>query len=191
MAITQSEKALRFQELHRRPGVLLIPNPWDAGSARIFEGLRFEVLIQIRQIVQVTNLPVAADLENGFGDEPAVVAETIRLASEAGAVGGSIEDAPRDKTKPPYDLAHATERVAATVVAARALPLPFILTARAEAEIGLAAPTHLARLHVRRDHHGFQPQPSAPLLAEEHPSAHNRDSRQHSAHAAHQTTIRM
>lgn len=156
MARVQREQALRFQELHRAPGLFLIPNPWDAGSARILEGLGFQALTtssaafaatlgqrdgtitrddalpHIRQIVQATDLPVAADLENGFADEPAAVAETIRLAAEAGAVGGSIEDAPRDHTKPPYDLGHATERVAAAVAAARDLPFPFTLVARAE-----------------------------------------------------------
>lgn len=154
--MTQAEKAERFRSLHQRNGVFLIPNPWDAGSARILEGLGFEALAtsssafaatlgrrdgkvsldealaHIRQVVQATNIPVAADLENGFSDEPAVVAETIRLAAEAGLAGGSIEDAPRDKTRPPYDLSHATERVAAAAAAARALPFPFTLTARAE-----------------------------------------------------------
>lgn len=155
-AMTQTERAHRFRALHERDGVLLIPNLWDAGSARILEGLGFEALAtssaafaatlgrhdgkvtrdealaHIRQVVEATSIPVAADLENGFGDEPAVVTETIRLAAEVGVAGGSIEDAPRDHAKPPYDLAHATERVAAAVAAARALPFPFTLTARAE-----------------------------------------------------------
>ena len=154
--MTQIEKANRFRALHQRDGIFLIPNPWDAGSARILERLGFEalatssaafaatlgrhdgkvtrdeVLAHIRQIVRATNIPVAADLENGFADEPAAVAETIRLAAEAGLAGGSVEDATHDKTKPLYDLGHATERVAAAVAAARALPFPFTLTARAE-----------------------------------------------------------
>lgn len=156
MGTIPNERALRFQELHRRPGLFLIPNPWDAGSARILEALGFEalttssaafaatlgrrdgrvtrdeLLAHLRQIVEATSLPVAADLENGFGDDPDAVAETIRLAAEAGAVGGSIEDSPRDHDQPPYDLAHATERVVAAVAAARALPFPFTLVARTE-----------------------------------------------------------
>jgi 2-methylisocitrate lyase-like PEP mutase family enzyme len=154
--MTQTEKANRFRALHQRDGIFLIPNPWDAGSARILEALGFEalatssaafaatlgrrdgrvsreeVLAHIRQLVQATNLPVSGDLENGFADEPASVAETIRLASEAGLVGGSIEDSTHDPTKPLYDLGLATERVAAAVAAARALPFPFMLTARAQ-----------------------------------------------------------
>jgi 2-methylisocitrate lyase-like PEP mutase family enzyme len=154
--VTQSEKANRFRALHERDGIFLLPNPWDAGSARILQGLGFEALAtssaafaatlgrldgritreealaHIRQIAQATNVPIAADLENGFADDPAAVAETIRLGAEAGLVGGSIEDSPRDKSKPLYELGHATERVAAAVAAARALPFPFTLAARAE-----------------------------------------------------------
>lgn len=154
--MTQTEKALRFRALHERSGVFLIPNPWDGGSARMlaklgYEALatssaacagtlgrrdgritRDEALTHVRLIVANTDLPVAADLESGFGAEPAVVAETIRLAGEAGLVGGSIEDSTHDRTKPCYDLSLATERVAAAVEAARALPFPFTLTARCE-----------------------------------------------------------
>ena len=154
--MTQTEKANLFGALHRRNAILLIPNPWDAGSARILEALGFEALatssaafaatlgrrdgrvrrdeavVHIRQVVQATNLPVSGDLENGFADEPASVAETIRLAAEAGLVGGSIEDSTHDQTKPLYDLGLATERVAAAAAAARALPFPFMLTARAQ-----------------------------------------------------------
>ncbi|MFO1512408.1 MAG: isocitrate lyase/phosphoenolpyruvate mutase family protein [Verrucomicrobiota bacterium] len=156
MTMTQLEKAKRFQELHRKPGALLIPNPWDAGSARLLAGLGFEAfatssaaaagvlgrrdgrmsceesLANARIIVEATDLPVAADLENGFGDDPAAAAEIIRLAAEIGLVGGSIEDARPYREKPVYELSLATERVAAAVHAARSLPFPFTLAARAE-----------------------------------------------------------
>ena len=152
----QTARALRFQELHQRSQVLLIPNPWDAGSARILAGLGFEalatssgafaatlgrrdgrvaredVLQHARALVAATDLPVAADLESGFGAEPEVVAETIRLAAETGLVGGSIEDFTGDPARPLHDISLAAERVAAAVSAARALPFPFMLTARAE-----------------------------------------------------------
>ena len=156
MTPTQIEKALKFQELHRSPGVLLIPNPWDAGSARILAGLGFEAfatssaaaagvlgrcdgkltrdeaLAHAREIVNATDLPVAADLEHGFGDHPTAAAETIRMAGSVGLVGGSIEDARADRDKPIYDFTLAIERVAAAVQAARALAFPFTLAARAE-----------------------------------------------------------
>ena len=96
------------------------------------EVTRDEALAQARGIVEATGLPVSADLEKGFGDAPADTAETIRRAAAAGLVGGSIEDATGDKTRPLYDLGHAIERVAAAAQAARALPFPFTLTARAE-----------------------------------------------------------
>jgi 2-methylisocitrate lyase-like PEP mutase family enzyme len=153
MASSQSDKATRFRALHQGPA-FVIPNPWDAGSARILAGLGFpalatssgasagilgrrdgkvqreEALAHARAIVEATDVPVSADLEKGFGDDPKVAAETIRLAAGVGLVGGSIEDATGDKDKPLFDLAHATERVAAAVQAARALPFPFTLTAR-------------------------------------------------------------
>ena len=91
---------------------------------------REEALAQARGIVEATDLPVSADLEKGFGDSPEIVAETIRLAGEVGLVGGLIEDTTRDKDKPLYDIGYATERVAAAVKAARALPFAFTLTAR-------------------------------------------------------------
>ena len=156
MPAIPSEKATRFSALHQGPRAFLIANAWDAGSARILAGLGFqalatssgacagvlgkrdgqvtreEALDHARAIVEATDLPVSADLEKGFGDAPAAAAETIRLAGQVGLVGGSIEDASGDKDKPLYDAGHATERVAAAVQAARSLPFPFMLTARAE-----------------------------------------------------------
>jgi 2-methylisocitrate lyase-like PEP mutase family enzyme len=156
MTVSQSDKATRFRALHQAPGAFVIPNPWDAGSARMLAALGFqalatssgasagilgrrdgqvtrdEALAQARAIVGATDLPVAADLEKGFGDAPEVAAETIRLAGIVGLVGGSIEDATGDRDRPLYDIGQATERVAAAVEAARALPFPFTLTARAE-----------------------------------------------------------
>lgn len=156
MTTSQNEKAARFRALHEAPGAFVIPNPWDAGSARILAALGFpalatssgasagtlgrrdgkvtreEALAHSRAIVAATDLPVAADLEKGFGDAPSVAAETIRLAAAVGLVGGSIEDATGDKQKPLYDIGQAAERVAAAVEAARALPFPFTLTARSE-----------------------------------------------------------
>jgi 2-methylisocitrate lyase-like PEP mutase family enzyme len=155
---TQAAKATRFQALHQNSLPLVIGNPWDAGTARILTSLGFaalsttsaglaftlgrrdatrsvsrdEALANARSIVQATHLPVAADLENGYGDAPEVVAETIRLAAESGLVGGSIEDATGDPAHPIYDLHHAVERVAAASDAARALGFPFMLVARAE-----------------------------------------------------------
>lgn len=159
MRPTQDEKGRRFVALHARPGAFVIPNPWDAGTARILEhagfealattsmGLAFslgkrdgvravtrdETIANAKAIVEATDLPVAADLENGFGDSPETVAETIRLAGGmAGLVGGSIEDATGDAHRPIYDFTHAVERIAAAAEAARALPFPFVLVGRAE-----------------------------------------------------------
>jgi 2-methylisocitrate lyase-like PEP mutase family enzyme len=156
MAISQSEKAARFRALHEAPGSFVIPNPWDAGSARILAALGFqalatssgasagilgrrdgkvtreEALAQARAIVEATDLPVSADLEKCFADAPVAAAETIRLAASVGLVGGSIEDATGNKDKPLFDIGAATERVAAAVAVARALPFPFTLTARTE-----------------------------------------------------------
>src|SRR5579863_3460633 len=156
---TQAEKAALFQALHQRPEPFVIANPWDAGTARILTGLGFaalsttsaglaftlgrrdatasvtraETLANAKSIVDATHLPVAADLENGYGHTPEAAAETIRLAAEtAGLVGGSIEDASGDPAKPIYDFNHAVELIAAAVAAARALPFPFLLVARAE-----------------------------------------------------------
>lgn len=154
----QAEKAARFAELHRGPGLFVMPNPWDVGTARILAGLGFralattsaglaytlgrrdaegavsrgEALTHAATLVEATSLPVSADLENGFGDEPETVAETIRLAARAGLAGCSIEDATGMPGEPIYPVAQAVERVAAAVEAARSLELPFVLTARAE-----------------------------------------------------------
>jgi 2-methylisocitrate lyase-like PEP mutase family enzyme len=153
---TQAEKGERFRALHRRDGAFIIPNPWDIGTARLLAHLGFDalattsagyafsvgrrdntvgrddMLAHVRAIVSATDLPVSADLENGFGDDPATVAETIRLAAAAGLAGGSIEDASGRAEAPLYDLAPAAERVRAAASAARALPFAFTLTARAE-----------------------------------------------------------
>jgi 2-methylisocitrate lyase-like PEP mutase family enzyme len=154
--ITQAEKGRVFRALHERSGAFIIPNPWDVGTARLlahsgFEALattsmgyafslgrkdnslgRKETLAYASAIASATQLPVSADLENGFGDSPQVVAETIKLAAAAGVVGGSIEDATGRPDHPIYEIELATERVRAAVAAARALPFPFTLTARAE-----------------------------------------------------------
>jgi 2-methylisocitrate lyase-like PEP mutase family enzyme len=155
---TQAEKATAFRALHERPGAFIIPNPWDAGTARLLASLGFEalattslglanslgrpdgagvvsrdeVLENCRMIAEATSLPVNADLENGYADEPRAAAEMIRLAARAGVVGGSIEDATGDPKNPIYDFALAVERVHAAVEVARSLPVPFVLTARAE-----------------------------------------------------------
>jgi 2-methylisocitrate lyase-like PEP mutase family enzyme len=155
---TQSEKAAIFQALHERKRPFVIGNPWDAGSARILTSLKYEALsttsaglafslgrkdgtaavsraealANAKSILEATNLPVAADLENGYGDKPEDAAETIRLAAEVGLVGGSIEDATGDQAHPIYEFEHAVERIAAAVEAVKALPFPFMLVARAE-----------------------------------------------------------
>ena len=152
----QTAKFETFQALHARDGAFVVANPWDAGSARLlahlgfealattsagyafsvgrrdsFAGLgRTELLENARQIVTACDLPVSADLEDGFGPAPETCAETIRLAAAVGLVGGSIEDATGDPAAPIYDLSHAVERVHAAAEAARGLP--FLLTARAE-----------------------------------------------------------
>jgi 2-methylisocitrate lyase-like PEP mutase family enzyme len=156
MTQSQSQKADRFRSLHEGPGAFVIPNPWDAGSARILAGLGFsalatssgafagtlgrrdgnvrrdEALAHARAVVAAVDLPVSADLENGFGHAASVAAETVRLAAETGLVGCSIEDATGDKDRPLYDIAAATERIAASAAAARSLGFAFTLTARAE-----------------------------------------------------------
>jgi len=155
---TPQEKAAAFRALHERPGAFVIPNPWDAGTARLLASLGFEALAttslglanslgrvdgtntvsraqvieNCRVIAAATDLPVNADLENGYAHEPRAAAEIIRLAAAAGISGGSIEDATGEADKPIYDFEHAVERVQAAVEVARALPVPFMLTARAE-----------------------------------------------------------
>jgi len=155
MSVTQHEKAARFRALHDGPGTFVIPNPWDVGSARILAGLGFqalatssaaaatsiarkdggmtrdEALAHARVIVDAADVPVSADLERGFGDAPETVAETIRLAAGAGLVGCTIEDSTGNPERPLYDTALAVERIAAAAEAARALPFPFLVTARA------------------------------------------------------------
>ena len=151
---TLLEKAELFRALHQRPGAFIIPNPWDAGTARLLAAIGFEALATTslglanmlgstgaslramiengRIIAEATDLPVSVDLENGGGGDPKAAAEAIRLAAEAGAVGGSIEDATGNRQQPIYDFTLAVERVQAAVEAARSLPFPFTLTARAE-----------------------------------------------------------
>jgi 2-methylisocitrate lyase-like PEP mutase family enzyme len=155
---TQTEKAAAFRALHTRPGAFIIPNPWDAGTAKLLASLGFEALattslglanmlgrvdgtgaVDRREVIEncfaiaeATDLPVNADLENCFAHQPRAAAEMIRLAAEAGVVGGSIEDASGDPNKPIYDFQLAVERVHAAVEVARSLPFPFTLTARAE-----------------------------------------------------------
>jgi 2-methylisocitrate lyase-like PEP mutase family enzyme len=155
---TQAQKAEAFRALHARPGAFIIPNPWDAGTAKLLASLGFEalattslglsnmlgrvdgtmtvgreeVLDNCRAIVAATDLPVSADLENCYAHEPRAAAEMIGLAAEAGVVGGSIEDATGDAGKPIYDFTLAVERVQAAVETARRLPFGFVLTARAE-----------------------------------------------------------
>ncbi len=151
---TQLEKAELFRALHERPGAFVIPNPWDAGTAKMLAAIGFEalattslglantlgsatvsrdaIIANCRMIADATDLPVNADLENCGADDPKIAAQTIALAAEAGAVGGSIEDSTGDPRRPIYDFALAVERVHAAVEASRLLPIPFMLTARAE-----------------------------------------------------------
>ena len=152
---TQTEKGRVFRELHERPGLILLPNPWDAGTAKLLQSLGFEALAttslgmanalgrvdgdnavsraelleNCRVIAGATDLPVNADLENGYADDPTEAATILRDAAEAGIVGGSIEDW---SGKNIYDFNHAVERVAAGAEMARSLGVPFTFTARAE-----------------------------------------------------------
>jgi 2-methylisocitrate lyase-like PEP mutase family enzyme len=153
---TQIEKGHVFRALHAREGAFIIPNPWDIGTARILAHLEFEALATTSMgyafsmgrrdntlgrreslayasaMASATDLPVSADLENGFGDAPETVAETIVLAAAAGVVGCSIEDATGRPDHPIYEMEQAVERIRAAAAAARALAFPFTLTARAE-----------------------------------------------------------
>lgn len=155
---TQTERGEAFRALHQRDGLFVLPNPWDAGSAKMLSALGFEALAttsaglafslgrrdgegavsredalaNARAIVEATPLPVAADLENGYGDDPQHCAQTIALAAQVGLVGGSIEDATGDAQSPIYPLELAVERIRAAVAAARSLPFTFTLAARAE-----------------------------------------------------------
>jgi len=154
--ITQADKARQFLSLHRAGEPLLLPNPWDLGSARLLASLGFqalattssgfaaslgrndgsvsreETLVHSAVIVAATDLPVSADLENAYADEPVAIAETIRLAIEVGLAGGSVEDSTGRGDDPIYDPRFAAERIAAAAQAAHAGPVPFVLTARAE-----------------------------------------------------------
>jgi 2-methylisocitrate lyase-like PEP mutase family enzyme len=156
MTATRQEKFKAFRALHDRPGAFVIPNPWDAGSAKVLAALGFEalattsagcafsrgyldsapqvtrdvILQNAKEIVEATHLPVSADLQNGFGDSPNICAETFRLAAAVGLAGGSIEDSTGDPKNPIYDFKLAAERVAAAAEAAHASQ--FLLTARAE-----------------------------------------------------------
>jgi 2-methylisocitrate lyase-like PEP mutase family enzyme len=156
--VTQADKARTFKALHDRPGCFLIPNPWDAGTAKLLTQLGFEALAttsaglafalgkpdgagkvtrdetitNAHAIVAATDLPVSADLEDGFGSKAEAVAETIKRAAAVGLVGGSIEDSTRSGDDPIYDIGHAVARMVAAAEAARALPFPFMLVGRAE-----------------------------------------------------------
>src|SRR5688572_7245188 len=153
---TQERKGSAFRRLHERVSAFIIPNPWDVGTARLLAHLGYEALAttsagyafsvgqrdntisrdemmaHVRAIASATDLPVSADLENGFGDQPETVAETIRLAAATGLVGGSIEDSTNHAGEPIYEYELAVERIRAAVEAARSLDFPFTLTARAE-----------------------------------------------------------
>jgi 2-methylisocitrate lyase-like PEP mutase family enzyme len=153
---TQSQNAVAFRALHQREGAFIIPNPWDVGTARLLARLGFEALAttsagyafsvgqpdysigreemlrHAAAIVAATDLPVSADLENGFADDPAAAAQTYRLAAATGLVGASVEDATGREEDPLYELPLAAERVRAVVEAVAGLPFPFTVTARAE-----------------------------------------------------------
>jgi len=153
---TQAEKAETFRTLHDRDHAFIIPNPWDVGTARLLETLEFEalattsagfafsigrpdgavgreqMLAHVAEIAAATDLPVSADLENCYADDPNSVADTVHLAGKAGLAGCSIEDVPGGRRQGPYDLSLAAERVRAAAEAAHSMPFPFTLTARAE-----------------------------------------------------------
>jgi 2-methylisocitrate lyase-like PEP mutase family enzyme len=154
--MTQQDRATRFRALHDAPEAFVIANAWDAGSAKLLTALGFkalatssgahagvlgrvdgkvnreEALAHAKAIVEATGLPVSADLENGFGDEPKDAARTIAMAAATGLVGCSIEDASGDSAHPLYAPSLAADRIAAAAEAARSLGFPFVLTARTE-----------------------------------------------------------
>ena len=154
--VTQAQKCATFRALHDRPGAFVIPNPWDVGSARLLQGLGFEALAttsagfahtlgrldgrttleeqlaHFRDLATATDIPINADFENAFADDPAAAAANVRRAAETGIAGCSIEDFSRDRAHPIYEFALAVERVQAAVEATRSLGFPFLLTARAE-----------------------------------------------------------
>lgn len=156
MSNTQEQKAVHFRSLHQKEGAFVMPNPFDAGSAKCLESLGFEAIAtssgasaatlaqldgSLRReqamehaslLVTAVNLPVSADLEDGFGSSPKIVQETIVLAAETGLVGCSIDDARRGADVPVYEIAEASDRIAAASEAAKKLGFPFMLTARAE-----------------------------------------------------------
>lgn len=153
---SQAEKGQIFRELHQREQAFIIPNPWDTGSARLlassgFEALattsvgyafsvgrqdheieRDEMIAHAAAMSAATDLPLSADLENGYGDDPVTVAETVRMAAGAGLSGCSIEDSTNHSDDPIYGFDFAVERIQAAVGVARSLPFPFMLTARSE-----------------------------------------------------------
>jgi 2-methylisocitrate lyase-like PEP mutase family enzyme len=153
---SQAEKGTTFRALHQRDRAFIIPNPWDVGTARLLQSLGFEALATTSagfafsigkpdgavdrdtmlahavDLVGSTDLPVSADLENGYGDDPAAVAETVRLAANTGLAGCSIEDVGARRQQAPYELLLAAERIRAAAEVVRSLPFPFVLTARAE-----------------------------------------------------------
>ena len=153
---TQAQKGTTFRALHQRDRAFIIPNPWDIGTARLLQSLGFEalattsagfafsigkpdgtvdretMLAHAAALVAATDLPVSADLENGYGNDPAHVAETVRLAADAGLAGCSIEDVTPDRDHGPYELTLSAERIRAAAEVGRSLPFPFTLTARVE-----------------------------------------------------------
>lgn len=157
-SVEAKRRGALFRELHAGEGILVLPNPWDAGTARLFANVGFqglattsaglafslgrrdgdaavsadETFAHVRTIIDATPLPVSADLENGFGESPESVAATIRRAGDVGLAGASIEDATYRVDAPLFERTLAVERIHAAVEAARALPYPFTLTARAE-----------------------------------------------------------
>src|SRR3954454_2207043 len=156
MSSDHAARCAAFKALHDRRETFIIPNPFDAGSARILAASGFsalattsagvaftlgrrdgmvrreEALANARSIVEAVQVPVSADLENCYGHEPEIVAETVRLAFETGLAAASVEDASGNEGDPIYEREHAVARVRAAVAAKRTLPHPFTLTARAE-----------------------------------------------------------